>query len=155
MFRKNPVKFCNILCIILMACLLICQFLPFWHYGDTDVSINGFVWFPKNHVQLETTLSEALGTEVTINDIVRSAVLLLILCVAGIIAGIYKSESSLLALLPLAAGCTGLWQYLGKPVFRLSSCWWFHLCLSIALVLVSAMCIYLGIQRSKAAELKK
>ena len=41
MKKKNPIKGLNLLCAVLMAVLLVLQFVPFWTVEDTQVSIGG------------------------------------------------------------------------------------------------------------------
>ena len=44
-FRNNKGMLVNVLCAVLMAILLVLQFVPFWHYGEAgeNCSIGGYV----------------------------------------------------------------------------------------------------------------
>lgn len=137
---ESKVKRCNRLSALLMALLLILQFVPYWHYGEGDAlsaSINGFVWFPHHHDALTEELT-AQHKGYSINPIAWTTVGLFVLCAAGAVLCLYKSHASPCAMLPLLAGLLGLGGYLSTPALRAGSLYYVQLAL-FALMLISAV----------------
>lgn len=145
-FKENPTKAWNTVCAVLILVLLVTQFLPFWHYGTPDqtVSISSFVWLLTDHDAVSGALSEATGAAVTVNTVFAPAVLLLCFGVASLALILWKSESGLVAAVPLLTAAMGFWQYLGKSAYRLGDGWVLHfaLCAVLAAVSMWRICVW-------------
>lgn len=131
----------NLCCAALMILLMILQFTPFWHYGDpqTSTSIQGYVWFPSENSKLDGYIQAETGNaDFSINNVLTMPILELILCAIGIVLCIAKSESSLIGLLPAAAGLVGTFGYLTNPAFHLDSGWVLHMLLCLIMLILSA-----------------
>ena len=145
---------CNLVSALLMVALLVCQFLPYWHYGEgnaTASSIYGYVWFPHQQEGLsDYLLSQDAGHY--INDVAWPVVGMLVICVAGVLLCLWKRRSALSGIWPMAGGIVGLWFYLSVPVMRIGSGWWMHLALLVAMLVVGVVGLVglLGGRRERA-----
>lgn len=139
----------NILCAVLALALLILQFTPFWHFEGEDEqssSIQSYVWFPDSHKELDGYLSDEIGANYTINDVVTMPALVLVLGAVGIVLCLVKSDKWPVSLLPAACGAVGVWGYLTGAAFRLGSGWGLHLALCIALLVIGALSVVSGLK---------
>lgn len=142
---------CNIVCAVLMLALLICQFMPFWHFGETGeetASIQGYVWFPSDHGDLEKYL-ETINPDHDINDVLLMPILELALCAVGFCLCLIKANVAWMSAFPVAAGLIGIWGYLGKVVFRAGGNWVLHLILCIAILALGCVALVSGIKEIK------
>lgn len=125
----------------LMLCLLILQFMPYWHYGDpqTDVSIQGYVWFPTNHSALDKEIKlKTDNPDFQVTDIIAMPIIELLVCAFGIVLCTWKSKVKYMAVFPLSAGIVGIIGYL-QPAFRLGSLWQLHVALCVMLAVVGVI----------------
>lgn len=136
---SNKTTACNLLCLLLMAALLVCQCTPFWHFGEegeeASASINGYVWFPYEHQDLEKYLKTVNEDHVSNDAAVMPAFQLLFFGIFVILV-IFKNEQSWISLLPVFSGALGVWGYLSKPIFQAGAVWPLHLVLCIAMLLM-------------------
>lgn len=139
-------KLCSRIAAILMALMLGCQFLPYWHYGAEDAmaaSVNGYVWFPHHHVELSDEL-KAAEEGYSINGVAYPSVLILILCALGAVVGLWKSDSMLACLLPTGCGAFGLWAYLTTSAMKAGSLWWLHVLLLAGMLAMGVLSFIFG-----------
>ncbi|MBR3873906.1 MAG: hypothetical protein IKJ26_07010 [Clostridia bacterium] len=145
----------NLLCAILMIALLVCQFSPFWQYGEPDsqtaVSINGYIWFPTDNAALTKQL-QSIDPDHEVDGILAMPLLHLLLCVAGIILCLFKPDTAAAPLFPLAAGLVGIWGYLAKPVFQAGMGWQLHLALCVLMALAGAAALAAAVAEMRRAE---
>ena len=140
------------ICAVLLLVLIVLQFIPFWHYGEPEkaTSINGYVWMPTDHTDLEKWLaSEAEGANVTAGHLVLMPLLVLVLGVAAIILCFVQSDNVYSLLAPGVAGCIGAIGYLKEAALHLGSNWGIHLTLCIVIVLLAAGGFICGIRERK------
>lgn len=131
---------CNCICVILSLLLLILQFSPFWQTEEGAVSIQGYIWFPSSHTELQGVLREATGNgDFSVNDILTMPILVLLTGVAGMVIGLWKRQKPLALLLPTFCGLVGVWGYLVTPVMRLGANWGLHLAVCVAMAVVGAV----------------
>ncbi len=145
-------RFFSFISAVLMILLLLMQFTPFWQVGDgaASVSIQGYVWFPGNHLDLTKELQTQLNDpSFEVGRIVLMPVLELVLCCVGAVFCFAKSNNPLVMLFPAAAGIAGIWGYL-EPAFRSGHLWPLHLALSV--LLLAAAIIFYG---TSALHIKK
>lgn len=146
------IKFFNVICAVLMLCLLILQFTPFWSYNGKTASISGYVWMPNDHSDLTSWFSAQLGSTVEIENVINVPILLLVLGAAGVIFCLAKSRSPIAALLPAACGIVGIYGCIAKPVFRLGTNWWIYLLLCIAMLAVAVVTIVFGFKERNSIQ---
>lgn len=140
------------ICAALLLLLIVLQFTPFWHLGEPEksVSLNGYVWMPTDHKDLENWLaSEAEGANVTAGHLVAMPLLVLVLGVATIILCIMQSDNVYSLLAPCAAGCIGMIGYLKEAALHLGSNWGVHLALCIVIMLLAVWGFICGIREGK------
>lgn len=113
----------------LMLVLLFLQFVPFWTYGETGetASISQYIWFPTDFGEVEKYIAASLGKDFSINQILGSAILILVLSAAGFVLCLAKADRPLAGLMPAACGLTGVIGYLTSPAMRLGTGWVLHL----------------------------
>ncbi len=146
-------KTCNRVAALLMALLLILQFVPYWHYGEGEAlsaSINSYVWFPHHHQEL-TAQFAAQETGYIINPVAYPTVGVFVLCVLGTFLCLWKSSSSLVAVLPVMAGALGLFGYLSAPAFQAGGWYWLHVLLFV-LMIVMGVCVIALNRRARKAQ---
>lgn len=133
----------NRICAVLMLCLVVLQFLPFWSYpiegGTARSSIQGYIWFPSDHPDLLAALQAELGAEFRVNDVVGMPVLVLLTGVVGFFTCLACSNQRIVSLLPLACGLSACYGYLFNPAFRFSSLWILHFLFAL-LIFAAALC---------------
>lgn len=149
MKKAGSASMFNLICALLMAALLVCQFLPFWTVEEETVSISAYVWFPSNHNNV-TKMLEAEFEGYSINNLIAGPVLVLVLGAAGLVLCVLKREYALTALMPAACGAAGLWGYLSKPYFRLGEHWMLHVALCAAMLIVAVVSLATNLRKSKA-----
>lgn len=135
---ERKVKLYNRLSALLLALLLILQFVPYWHYGEGDTlsaSINGFVWFPDDHQALTQQLT-AQHTDYSINPIAWTTVGLFLLCAVGTALCLCKSHASPCGILPVMAGLLGLVGYLSTPAFQSGAWYWVQIALFVLMTII-------------------
>lgn len=144
-------KICNFICIAFMGLLLILHFMPFWNYDGMSTSIQAYVWFPLDHVQLEEYIvahvGEHFGETYVVNQIILMPILVLFMAVAGIILCVWKPDNLFASILPLVCGSVGIWGYLCKPVFQLGTNWVLHLVVCIAMIVAAILRIVFGFKK--------
>ncbi len=151
-FFSNRISVCNMICAVLMVILLVLQFCPFWQFGEnqeSSASIQGYIWFPTEHGDLETYFEEATGSDYSINSILIPPILTLVLGAAGIVLCLIKSNQIWASIFPIACGAVGIWGYLGKAVFKLGVNWQMHLVICIAMLVVGVVGCYMGYKDMK------
>lgn len=140
MKNKNLMRIINLVCAAVLLWLLVVQFIPFWSYGEPEkqVSIQGYIWVPTEHTGLDKALSQSLGAEVTVENVLE-AVWLLLIGAVSIILLLCLSGRRGTAWLPLITGLMGIWQYAGNPVFRQGANWQLHLVLAAVAAVLAAI----------------
>lgn len=134
-----------VLCAVLMLCLVICHFLPFW----SDVSIHGMIWFPTDHEAEKAFIQQRVGEDFAVDDLLAMPILSLIFCAVGIVVA-FKSESKLwMGIAGALCGGCALLGYLTEPAFRTGNLWGLHLLLSVCVLLSAALAIYTSIKLSR------
>lgn len=148
--EKN-VKLCSRICAVLMLAVILCQFLPWWHYGEgQSASIAAYVWFPTNMPDLNTHLT-GLDETHYINNLAFYSVITMLGCAGGIILCLLKPASALRCLIPGAVGLFGLVQLLQHPVLR-EGYGWLLLALNLLLILVGGAALALRRWSVKTAQ---
>lgn len=133
------IRLCNIICVVLMLAMLVCQFLPFWAIGENQVSIQEHTWFPWVNEDLTDLFLDTFGRDFMLKDIVLVPFVMLFGCVLGAIFCLLKQKVAGIATIPFFVGLIGIWGYLSKPALQMGMLWQLHLVLAILLVVVSAI----------------
>lgn len=151
---KGNAKMFNGICAVLMAVLLVLQFVPFWHFADGEeqaaVSISSYIWFPADNDGVDDYLSAAIEDH-SINDMLVTPILLLVLCAVGVVFCLIKSRNPFALLLPLASGFVGTVGYLTTPALQMGGAWVLHLLVSILLLAAAAAGFVLHWKDSRAS----
>ena len=136
-FRNNRGMTVNVICAVLMAILLVLQFVPFWHYGEAgeNCSIGGYVWFPSDHKELESWITSQ-AEDHDLNRFVGMPSLVLVLSIVGSIFCLVKADQNWVGLFTLACGAAGAVAYLTIPALQLGTGWAWHLLLCIVLAML-------------------
>jgi len=151
---KGSTKTFSMICAALMAVLLVLQFIPFWHFSDGEaqaaVSISSYVWFPADYGNVDDYLGEAIE-DYSINDMLMTPILLLVLCAVGVVLCLLKAGNPLVLVVPLVAGLAGTIGYLTAPALQMGGNWIVHLLLSILLLAAAAAGLVLNWKDSRAS----
>ena len=135
--QTSHIKRYNAFCVLLLAILVVLQFVPFWELNGAQVSISGYIWFPLDHVELTAQFVETVSPEFRVDSLVLSSLLLLVVPGAGIVLFLYDRESIFVPCCTAAAGAGGVWSYLCKPAFRFGMNWSMHFAFAILLFAVA------------------
>lgn len=150
---KGNVKLFNVMCAVLMAILLVLQFVPFWHFVDgeteTAVSISSYMWFPDDNKALDKHL-ESLIEGHSINDMLLPPILTLVLSAVGTVLCLLKPGKVLALLLPMGCGLAAVIGYLSIPALQAGAGWGLHLALGVALVVAAAAGLALNAKSGRA-----
>ncbi|MBQ3222380.1 MAG: hypothetical protein IJB41_02070 [Clostridia bacterium] len=132
----------SVLCAAALLVMLVLQFVPYWNFateaGDASCSINGYVWFPRQHEDLTAYLQSQLGADFTVDRVYAIPAIQLITGALGIAFALLKPALPVGEICACACGVAGLWGYLTNPALRLGGGWALHLLVS-ALVLVAGV----------------
>ena len=149
-FRNNKGMIVNVLCAVLMAILLVLQFVPFWHCGEAgeNCSISGYVWFPSDHKELESWITSQ-AKDHDLGSFVGMPILVLVLSFVGSIFCLMKADQNWVGLFSLACGVAGAVAYLTTPALQLGTGWTWHLLLCIALAMLGVYELTQQVQEMK------
>jgi hypothetical protein len=139
----------------LMLALLVMQFVPFWTEGDGTATISDYIWFPREHKELNNSLKEVFGKDYRINQYLIGPITLLVSAAAGIVFSVLKRGKLNSFLLPLVCGLAGYTTYFTYAPYKLGANWIVHASLSIAVLAVAVIGIAVSlffIIKSKAKK---
>ena len=115
---KNRVTLCNFICVALLLALVCVQlFMPFFTYESKDeaveVSLGGYVWFPRDHRTLTSSFQHktVFGTEFKIDEIAYPHLYMVILAGFGIVFCLLKYYSGVPVLFGLAVGIMSIYNF--------------------------------------------
>ncbi|MBE5818891.1 MAG: hypothetical protein E7312_07540 [Clostridiales bacterium] len=137
------------LCIVLLAVLLILQFLPYWHIDDESASIHTLVWLPNNYQGILTNFKTLAGPSFKMDSWVWIPIILLLTEVLGIFFLISRPESFYGYVLAVACGVVGSIAYIADIVLHSGSIWYIHFAIC---VLITVMAITLSIRLIKGVK---
>lgn len=123
----------------LMLALLVMQFVPFWTEGDGTATISDYIWFPREHKELNNSLKEVFGKDYRINQYLIGPITLLVSAAAGIVFSVLKRGRLNSFLLPLVCGLAGYTTYFTYAPYKLGANWIVHASLSIAVLAVAVI----------------
>ena len=129
----------------LMLALLVMQFVPFWTEGDGTASISDYIWFPREHKELNNSLKEVFGKDYRINQYLIGPIALLVSAAAGIVFSVLKRGKLNSFLLPLVCGLAGYTTYFTYAPYKLGANWIVHASLSIAVLAVAVIGIVVAV----------
>lgn len=136
--KVNPVKLGNLLCALVMAVLVVLQFVPFWHVDGEGISTMGYLGFPDDHNNLSSWLNSSIAGGFSINQIVGWVFFGTVACIVGVILCVKFRENAPSALMSAVAGIIGILFCVTEPAFRMGSLWGLHLVLYILLLGLAA-----------------
>ena len=134
----------NYISAALLAVAAVFQFLPFWQYDGTATSISSYLWFPQSKTGLSAYLQSRVGSDFMVDDIVLPMVGLIVLALVGIFFCLWKAESPVVSLFPLACGGCGLWGYLAKSARQLGNHWKIHAVVCGILAVIGFCAVMVG-----------
>ncbi len=144
-FELTGMRIINWICVLMILVMIVMLFNPYWQYttkeknaetGEREevtkvISINDYVWFPRDHKQMTTEfkaifekINEDNGTEnkedeveFWINDLVLMPVLVLVAGVAVGAISLWYSKVPFSSVLALILGGLGTYSYITRPEF--------------------------------------
>lgn len=147
--QLTSTKIINWISILLILVMIVLMFTPYWTYETReknpetgkreevvkDISINDYVWFPKDHKDLTKEFEDlypeppkGLSKEekeawpkFSVNDLVTIPVLVLLLGVVVGIISLFRSHKPYSALLALLLGGFSTYSYITRPEFWLGN----------------------------------
>lgn len=131
-------QICNYVGIALMALLLLLQFMPFWD----GVSIQSYIWFPKEYTVIDSYIASQVGGDYNINSIIWIPIIILVFTVVGIVLSLIMSDNIFVGLVPLVCGLAGVYGYLVKAPLQLGTNWSIHLAVCAILVFIAIFRTY-------------
>lgn len=137
--QTSHIKQYNTVCAFLMVVLIVLQFVPFWELDGQRVSICGYIWLPLDYAELTAHFTEAVNPDFTVDSLVLSSLLQLVVPATGIALFLYNRESVIVPYCTAAAGLVGVWPFLSKSVFRLGMNWQIHFTFATALLVAAVI----------------
>ena len=127
--RKISRRIVNCICILLVFVMVGLLFTPYWQYETTEkidgkkvpvtkeVSINGYVWIPKNHADLTKQFKAAAENpkDYKTGDMVAAPVFVLLFGVVLGIVSLFVTKLPLSAVLTLVLGGMNAYSFLKVP----------------------------------------
>ena len=169
---KDPKVVASFACALIMLVILALMFVPFWSYTGTNedtfepedriTSINGYLWFPSDHSELEDAFNEyeegglnalyeaspmnfdenGYLEDIDANKIAFPIGFQILFGAFGIAACLWKPKANAIALLPICCGLAGIYGYLVIPALRMGPAG-----LWITSLVLACIAIVLGIVR--------
>lgn len=128
----------SLVCALTLLVMLVCQFMPYWSYGEgMRLSVQAYIWFPDYHQDLTKTL-EPLVEQFPCNHAVTVSLPLMILCGVSLFVCLKKAGSRSGGILAILTGGYGLVAYLIDPVMRAGAGLWLHMAVLVLIVLCGA-----------------
>ncbi len=149
MKKINLVRILNIVAILLLLAMVICQFLPNWTMKEETLSVSEYVWRPHEHKTFTKQLQKTLDTELDAGSIVGLHIILAAGSIVGIWFSIAKNKSLLPAVIYGLVGVYGVLQMPGNVIFRAGNHYMIFFILCIALIVVALATIVTGILQKK------
>lgn len=163
--RKNLKVICSFVCAALMLAILAMMFVPYWNYVGTNedtfepedrtVSINGYLWFPSDHSELETAFNEGnTGEAIDANNIALPIGMQILFGAFALVLCLLKPKVTAVGALPVACGAFGIFGYLCVSALRMTSpaLWITNLVLSVLAVVAGVMMIVFGCMYKEEVE---
>lgn len=145
---KKSILLCNIVCILLMLCLVAGQFIPFWEVtGEVadSGSLFGVIGRQYVHMDLIEKLDEITGG-FTYQNINTQVLLTTFLGVFAIILCAQNSNGWLRILMTLVSAGSSASLWLMIPAYKLGVLGHILFGISVALLVVALLMIYLFVQ---------
>lgn len=141
--KKSSIKIiCAALSVLLLLTACVFQFLPFWS-AEGDVSISAFVWFPKDHAELNTYFKQEVSENFNVQSLVLYSIIQICVPIAAILVALAKQNTLWLAIGAGITGVSGVWRILRSAAVRDGRFWVPMLIVSILLILVASLLGYL------------
>ena len=170
MKKFNYSRICNYICVVLMLCLLVTQFLPFWECVDCEncedgmVSLAEYFWNPREHKACANSMTQvykdyfgdnivdAKGKPFKFNAslIVIPTLIIFIAAVLTTFFGLRHGKKAIVAIIPLIAGIAGVYGYTSVLALQVGPNWQLHLGLCIAVLVISVISLTGLIPQAKA-----
>lgn len=163
--RKNLKVVCSFVCAALMLAILVMMFVPYWSYTGTNedtfepedrtVSINGYLWFPSDHSELEDVFNEGnTGDEIDANTIALPIGMQILFGAFALVVCLWKPKVTAVGALPVVCGLFGIYGYLAVSALRMTSpaLWIINLVLSVLAVVAGVLMIVFGCKYKEEIE---
>ena len=161
----NPKVVVSFVSALIMLAILVMMFVPYWSYTglneDTfepeakETSINGYLWFPSDHSELEDAFNEGnTGDAIDGNTIALPIGMQILFGAFGLVLCLWKPKVTAVAWLTIACGVFGIYGYAFVSALRMTSAalWIINLVLSIAAVVAGVVRIVLGYKIKETVE---
>ena len=133
----NMVRICNIVSLLLLVAILVCQFLPFWTVGDKQVSIQEYTWITWEQDDLTDSFEDTFGKDYMVKDLVLTPFAIVAGVILAAIFCLKNLKKSGAAFIPFIVGVIGIVGYLTVPILMMGQLWQLHLALCIAMTVIS------------------
>ena len=162
---KNPKVLCSWLCALVMLAILVMMFVPYWSYvgsnedtfepEDRVTSINGYLWFPSDHAELEDAFNEGnMGDDIDANTIALPIGMQILFAGFGIALCLWKSKVTAVGAFPIVCGLFGVFGYAFVSALRMTSpaLWIINLALAVLAIVLGIVRIVLGFKIHETVE---
>jgi len=162
---KNPKVICSFVCALIMLAILVMMFVPYWSYTGLDedtfepvdrtTSINGYLWFPTDHSELEDAFNEGnTGADIDANTIALPIGMQILFGAFGLVVCLWKPKVTAAAALSIACGIFGVYGYAFVSALRMTSAalWIVNLALAVLAIVAGVVRIILGYKIKESVE---
>ena len=161
---KNPKVICSVVCAVIMLAILVMMFVPYWNYTGTNeetfapeertVSINGYLWFPSDHSELEDVFNADSDNDIDANTLALPIGMQILFAGFGIALCLWKPKVTAVGALPIACGIFGIYGYAFVSALRMTSpaLWIINLALAVASLVAGIIFIVFGFKYKETIE---
>ena len=154
--KKNTaglLKIISYATVVLLAAVLICQFVPYWSFEGQTVSIGDYIWFTEHHKDLTKHFQGMLGDkEFYAGNIAGYSIIIMATCGLGIFFGLKSAGKVKTMLFPAACGVAGLILHFSFPVFGIAGMGLILVILYALLVSAAVAAVVLSVKERIAAK---
>lgn len=138
-FQKTYV--CNLVCFLLMLCLVIAYIVPYWNIGGEGRNIFYQIFDPATYPEVGEYLKETVANY-NYHQMFWPPALLFWGCVATEVVLIFTFRRRGGAISAIVLSVIGIVTYLMNPAMKLGSTWWLHLCICFGLLISAIFSLY-------------
>jgi len=141
----------SLLCAGILLIFFVMMHTPYFNIETDRASIQGIVWFPANHEEIQSVFAERIE-DYNINQYIRVPLLLSLLSIASMILCVWKRGKLIAAIVITITAVYGLIEYISSPFLSLGNPYGVHITLLLMLLLLSGLYLSSFILGSRSAN---
>lgn len=141
--RKIPsITVCSVVCLLLLACMFVLAFVPFWNQTGESLSQIQYIWFPGKHEALTAVLEGQLGAGNNAESLYMFSLTQLLAPIISLCLLLNNKKGAASLGCSLICSAVVALGYLIRPAFRMGTCWPLHMLLALVTAVLSGLALY-------------